>query len=80
MCEQTRPSAQANLHTHSQLPPHPSRRPYKVFRHQIGRPASEDVCVYEETDEAFYVGIVKSRSEEIIFICSGEQQLVTADS
>ena len=26
-------------------------RPYKVFRHKIGQPASEDVVVYEETDE-----------------------------
>jgi len=26
-------------------------RPYKVFRHKIGRPASEDVVVYEEPDE-----------------------------
>jgi len=46
-------------------------RPYKVFRHKIGRPASEDVVVYEETDESFYVGVHKSRSEEIIFISSG---------
>lgn len=26
-------------------------RPYKVFRHKIGRPAAEDVVVYEEKDE-----------------------------
>ncbi|KAF5841230.1 hypothetical protein DUNSADRAFT_13875 [Dunaliella salina] len=52
--------------------------PYKVFRHKIGRPASEDVVVYEETDESFYVGVHKSRSEEIIFISSGSA--VTSES
>jgi oligopeptidase B len=30
-------------------------RPYKVLRHVIGCPASEDVVVYEEKDESFYV-------------------------
>jgi oligopeptidase B len=32
-----------------------AHRPYKVLRHVIGRPASEDVVVYEEKDESFYV-------------------------
>jgi oligopeptidase B len=47
-------------------------RPYKVLRHVIGRPASEDVVVYEEKDEAFYVGIHTSKSEQMVFISSGE--------
>jgi protease II len=33
---------------------------------------SKSVQVFEETDEAFYVGIGKSRSEKIIFIDCGE--------
>ncbi len=32
----------------------------------------QDVVVFEETDEAFYVGVGKSRSENIIYISSGE--------
>ena len=47
-------------------------RPYKVLRHVVGRPASEDVVVHEETDDSFYVGIYKSRSEEVLFISCGE--------
>ncbi len=32
----------------------------------------DDALLFEETDEAFYVGIGKSRSEEVIFIeCGG---------
>jgi len=46
-------------------------RPYKVLRHTIGRPAAEDVVVFEEKDESFYVGIHKSRSEAVIFISAG---------
>jgi len=53
-------------------------RPYKVLRHEVGRPASEDVVVHEEKDESFYVGIHKSHSEEYVFISSGSA--VTAES
>ena len=31
-------------------------RPYKVFRHHIGTPKEQDVVVFEEKDESFYVG------------------------
>ncbi len=37
----------------------------------MGQP--EHTLVFEEEDEAFYVGISKSRSEEMIFIGCGEQ-------
>ncbi len=47
-------------------------RPYKVLRHVVGRPASEDVVVHEESDDSFYVGIHKSRSEQVMFISCGE--------
>lgn len=32
----------------------------------------QDVVVFEEKDEAFYVGVGKSRSENIIYISSGK--------
>jgi len=47
-------------------------RPYKVWRHLIGTDPSEDVLVYHETDEAFYLGIGLSRSEKYIYIHSGD--------
>ncbi|KAG2423507.1 hypothetical protein HXX76_015255 [Chlamydomonas incerta] len=53
-------------------------RPYKVLRHKIGTNPNQDVVVYEEKDEAFYVGVGKSRSEKIIYISSGSA--VTSES
>ncbi|KAG1666918.1 hypothetical protein FOA52_005978 [Chlamydomonas sp. UWO 241] len=44
-------------------------RPFKVLRHKLG--AKEHVTVFEEPDDAFFVGIDKSRSEKIIFIGCG---------
>jgi hypothetical protein len=50
--EELKPTFSAHECLHLVLLPH---RPYKVLRHVIGRPASEDVVVYEEKDESFYV-------------------------
>ncbi|GAX79477.1 hypothetical protein CEUSTIGMA_g6918.t1 [Chlamydomonas eustigma] len=52
-------------------------RPHKVWRQMIGR-ESKSVLVFEETDDAFYVGIGKSRSEKIIFIDCGSA--ITSES
>jgi len=46
-------------------------RPYRVWRHAIGTPASDDVIVFEEADEKFRVGVGLSRSERYIFIPVG---------
>lgn len=46
-------------------------RPFKVWRHCIDE-KGPSVSVFEEADEAFYVGIGKSRSEKVIFIDCGE--------
>ncbi|GLC51718.1 hypothetical protein PLESTB_000532400 [Pleodorina starrii] len=53
-------------------------RPYKVLRHRIGGPSGQDVVVYEEKDEAFYVHLHKSRSERVMYISSGSA--VTSES
>ncbi len=44
------------------------KRSHRVYRHWIGFDASEDALVYEEMDEAFHVGLRKSRSRRFIFI------------
>jgi oligopeptidase B len=51
-------------------------RPYRVWRHVVGTPASEDVIVYEEPDEKFWVGVSLSRSERYVFI-STESKLTS---
>ncbi|HEX3956767.1 MAG TPA: S9 family peptidase [Trebonia sp.] len=43
-------------------------RPYRVWRHAIGTPASADVVVFEEEDERFWVSVGLSRSERYIYV------------
>jgi len=43
-------------------------RPYRVWRHVIGSPASEDALVFQEDDEKFNVGVGLSRSERYLMI------------
>ena len=45
-------------------------RPYRVWRHLIGTPASSDVLVYEETDAKFNVGVGLTRSKRYLVIAS----------
>lgn len=46
-------------------------RSYKVFKHTLGTPTSEDVEVYHEKDESFYVGVGKFKSKKWLYIHSG---------
>ncbi len=43
-------------------------RPYRVWRHAIGTPAADDVIVFEEPDERFWVGVSLTRSEGYLVI------------
>lgn len=43
-----------------------TKRPYRVFRHVLGRTADE--LVYEEQDARFWLGLSKSRSKRFIYI------------
>ncbi|HEX5595761.1 MAG TPA: oligopeptidase B, partial [Micromonosporaceae bacterium] len=43
-------------------------RPHRVWRHVVGTAPAEDVVVYEEKDERFWVGVELSRSEKFIVI------------
>src|SRR5260221_613309 len=48
-------------------------RPYRVWRHMVGSPASEDVIAYEEADEKFWVGIELARSERYLVISTSSK-------
>lgn len=59
-------------------------RPYRVHRHTVGTPAAQDVLVYEEPDERFWVSVGLSRSERYLLISVGskitsELRLLDAD-
>ncbi len=47
-----------------------ARRPYKIFRHQLGTSTEEDQLVYHEKDEAFFLGVGKTRSEKYLLLSS----------
>jgi oligopeptidase B len=43
-------------------------RAYRVWRHMVGTPVSDDVIVFEEQDERFSVGVGLTRSERYLII------------
>jgi len=45
-------------------------RAYKIYRHTIGQPSSEDVEVYHEEDETFSCYVYKTKSQKYIVIGS----------
>ena len=48
-------------------------RPYAVMRHRVGTPVTDDVEVYREADERFWVGIGLSFDERNIVIGTGSK-------
>jgi oligopeptidase B len=43
-------------------------RPYRVWRHLVGTPTADDVVVFEESDEKFWLGVGTSRDEKWLVI------------
>ena len=59
-------------------------RPYKVFRHVLGTDPASDPLVYHEPDEAFFVGMGKTKDRRYLLIYLGssttsEVRLLEAD-
>ena len=59
-------------------------RSYRVFKHVLGTDTADDVLVFEETDETFYVGVGKTKSRKYIMISShstlsSETRYINAD-
>ncbi|HEY5802266.1 MAG TPA: S9 family peptidase [Lysobacter sp.] len=49
----------------------------RVKKHVLGTPASQDVLVYEEKDDSFYMGIDRSRDDK--YICIGIESTVSSE-
>ena len=47
-------------------------RQYRVYRHVIGRPVTEDELVFEEPDKTFQIDMGRSSSRRYIFFTSGK--------
>lgn len=43
-------------------------RPFKVFRHSLGSAPEQDVMVYHEPDERFFVNVRRSKSGRYVFL------------
>jgi oligopeptidase B len=48
-------------------------RPFRVWRHILGTPATEDVIVYQEDDQKFGVSVTLSRSERYLVITTASK-------
>src|SRR5262249_28071936 len=64
--------------------PDDAMRPWQVWRHTIGTPSSDDVLVFQEDDEHFYVTVDRSRTNRYIVVTTAskttsEVWLVDAD-
>jgi len=47
-------------------------RPYQVRLHQLGTPTARDRILYEEADEAFFVGVDETTSGDYLIVSSGD--------
>ncbi len=59
-------------------------RPFKVWRHEVGAPVEDDVCVVHEEDDRFWLGLHGSRDDRWIVVSAGstitsEVMLLPAD-
>ena len=54
-----------------------ANRPYQLWRHTLGNSADDDVLVYQEDDESFFLSVGKTRSRAYIFLNLGS--MVTSE-
>jgi len=50
---------------------------YQVYRHRLGTDPAEDVLVYEETDNQYYMGLGRMKSKKYIAIVSDHNGVAT---
>jgi oligopeptidase B len=48
-------------------------RPWQVWRHRLGTPATDDVLVFQEDDDRFYVGVARTRSGRFVEISTASK-------
>ena len=58
--------------------PNEAMRPWQVWRHVVGTPADDDVCVHTEEDERFFVNVWRTRSGA--FLVLGVGSAVTSEA
>ena len=48
-------------------------RPWRVWRHLVGTPRTEDTVIFEEPDEKFWVGVGLTRSQRFLMVSSASK-------
>ncbi|HEY1636642.1 MAG TPA: S9 family peptidase [Acidimicrobiales bacterium] len=56
--------------------PDDAMRPYQLWRHAVGTAPEADVCVHEERDERFYVGVSKTK-DDAFFVLELESKVTS---
>jgi oligopeptidase B len=51
-----------------------TNRSYKVFKHTLGQPGSQDKLIFHEKDSIYDVYLYKSKSEQYIFLSSSSKE------
>ncbi len=46
-------------------------RPYQIWRHRVGRPQADDVLVWQEDDERFFLAVELTRSGRYVVLSAG---------
>ena len=55
-----------------------NHRPHKIMRHALGTPQSDDVCVYEEADSGFFIGLSETRSGRFLIVSAHDHETAEA--
>ncbi len=50
-----------------------ANRPFKIFRHQLGTSQDQDVLIFHEPDDSYFLDIGRTRSDAYIIMSSGSQ-------
>ena len=53
-------------------------RPFQLWRHAVGTPAADDVLVYQEDDERFFLGVGLTKSERYVVL--GLESKITSEA
>jgi oligopeptidase B len=48
--------------------PDHAMRPHQLWHHRIGSPPDEDVCVFQEDDEHFHLGVSQTKDEQYVLL------------
>ncbi len=53
--------------------PDDAMRPWQVWRHRLGTPTADDVLVFQEDDERFYVSVERTRSGRYLVVTTASK-------